>query len=74
MLAVPTIQVRLTSLAKDAPTLMGALNLAGLLIVMLVRRYEFTSIWCAYAAVVSVVIYFFFRKTRPTRPAGYATA
>lgn len=30
MLAVPTIQVRLTDAAPDAPTLMGALNLASL--------------------------------------------
>jgi hypothetical protein len=44
---------------------------AGLLVVMLVRRYEFTSIWCAYAAVVSIVIYFFFRRSREDRPADY---
>jgi predicted MFS family arabinose efflux permease len=30
MFAIPTIQVRLTTLAPDAPTLMGALNLAAL--------------------------------------------
>ena len=54
--------------------LLGGLNLAGLLIVMLVRRYEFTSIWCAYAAVVSVVIYFFFRRSRSSRPVEYAAA
>ncbi|WP_018636501.1 MFS transporter [Parafrankia elaeagni] len=30
MAAIPTIQVRLTGLAPDAPTLMGALNLAAL--------------------------------------------
>jgi Family of unknown function (DUF6629) len=47
------------------------LNLVGLLIVMVVRRLEFTSLWCAYAAVVSVVIYFFFRSSRPRRPANY---
>jgi hypothetical protein len=48
------------------------LNFVGLLIVMVVRRYEFTSLWCAYAAVVSVIIYFFFRRSRPDRPARYA--
>ncbi len=47
------------------------LNLVGLLIVMVVRRLEFTSLWCAYAAVVSVVIYFFFRRSRHRRPAKY---
>jgi len=42
-------------------------NLIGLLIVMMVKRYAFTSIWCAYAAVVSVVIYVFFRRSRAAR-------
>jgi hypothetical protein len=42
----------------------GWLNVIGLLAVMLIRRYEFTSIWCFYAAVVSVILYFFFRKQR----------
>jgi hypothetical protein len=51
--------------------LLAWLNLAGLLVVMEIRRYEFTSLWCAYAAVVSVVIYFFFRRSRPQRPAKY---
>jgi hypothetical protein len=56
------------------PTLviLGGLNLIGLLVVMEVRRYEFTSIWCAYAAVVSVIIYYFFRQSRSDRPAEYA--
>ena len=44
--------------------LLGWANLIGLLIVMLVRRYEFTSLWCAYAAVVSVLIYIFFRRKK----------
>lgn len=30
MTAIPTIQVRLTSLAPESPTLMGAMNLASL--------------------------------------------
>jgi hypothetical protein len=46
-------------------------NLAGLLVVMLVKRYAFTSVWCAYAAVVSVIIYFFFRRTRLRRLENY---
>jgi hypothetical protein len=50
---------------------LGWLNLIGLLVVMLVRRYEFTSIWCAYAAVVSVIIYYFFHRSRSQRPADY---
>ena len=51
---------------------LGAANLAGLLVVMEVRRYAFTSVWCAYAAVVSVMIYFFFRRSRADRPSKYA--
>jgi hypothetical protein len=50
------------------------LNLIGLLVVMEVRRFAFTSIWCAYAAAVSVVIYFFFRRSRESRPARYILA
>jgi hypothetical protein len=42
-------------------------NLIGLLVVMLVKRYAFTSIWCAYAAGVSVIIYVFFRRSREAR-------
>jgi Family of unknown function (DUF6629) len=51
--------------------LLGWLNLIGLLIVMVVKSYAFISIWCAYAAVVSVVIYFFFRRSTSIRPAKY---
>jgi hypothetical protein len=47
-------------------------NLVGLLVVMMVKRYAFTSVWCAYAAVVSVIIYFFFRRTRSRRLARLA--
>ena len=52
--------------------LLAWLNFVGLLVVMVVRRLEFTSLWCAYAALVSVVIYFFFRRSRLDRPANYA--
>jgi hypothetical protein len=51
---------------------LGWYNLIGLLVVSLVKRYAFTSVWCAYAAVVSVIIYFFFRRTRVHRPQHYA--
>ena len=44
--------------------LLGAANLMGLIIVMVVMRYAFTSVWCAYAAVVSSMIYFHFRNDR----------
>jgi hypothetical protein len=48
-------------------------NLIGLLVVILVKRYAFTSVWCAYAAVVSVIIYFFFRRTRMRRATRLVT-
>ena len=56
-----------------ALVLLAWLNFVGLLVVMVVRRYEFTSLWCAYAAVVSVVIYFFFRGSRSDRPSQYGS-
>ncbi len=43
---------------------LGAVNLGGLIVVMLVMRYAFTSVWCAYAAVISAFIYFHLRRRR----------
>jgi hypothetical protein len=50
----------------------GAANLAILLIVMEVKRYAFTSLWCAYAAVASVIILAYFWKSHGERPFVYA--
>ena len=50
----------------------GAANLAILLVVMEVKRYAFTSLWCAYAAVASVIILAYFWKTSGDRPFRYA--
>jgi hypothetical protein len=52
----------------------GAANLAILLVVMAVKRYAFTSLWCAYAAVASVIILAYFWKSRLTRPFKYTEA
>ena len=52
----------------------GAANLAILLIVMAVKRYAFTSLWCAYAAVASVIILAYFWRSKLTRPFKYADA
>ena len=52
--------------------LFGAANLAILLIVMAVKRYAFTSVWCAYAAVASVIILAYFWKSAEERPFKYA--
>ena len=50
----------------------GAANLAILLVVMEVKRYAFTSLWCAYAAVASVIILIYFWKSKAERPFRYA--
>jgi hypothetical protein len=52
----------------------GAANLAILLIVMGVKRYAFTSVWCAYAAVASIIILAYFWKSAPQRPFQYLQA
>jgi hypothetical protein len=52
--------------------LFGAANVMILLIVMAVKRYAFTSVWCAYAAVASVIILVYFWKSRKLRPFQYA--
>jgi hypothetical protein len=53
---------------------LGWLNLTGLIVVILIKSYAFTSLWCAYAAAVSVIIYFFFRRSYLQRPASYPLA
>ena len=50
----------------------GAANLAILLTVMVYKRYAFTSLWCAYAAVASVIILAYFWKSHEDRPFLYA--
>ena len=52
----------------------GAANLAILLVVMAVKRYAFTSLWCAYAAAASVIILAYFWRSRLTRPFRYGEA
>jgi len=50
----------------------GAANLAILLVVMEFKRYAFTSLWCAYAAVASVIILAYFWRSSGDRPFLYA--
>ncbi len=52
----------------------GWANLLILLVTMAVKRYAFTSVWCAYAAVASVIILVSFWRSRGDRPYGYARA
>jgi hypothetical protein len=55
-----------------AMVVFGAANLVILLTVMAVKRYAFTSLWCAYAAVASVIILVYFWRTSSSRPLLYA--
>src|SRR5271156_2165386 len=58
------------SKVKDM-VLFGVANLVILLVVMAVKRYAFTSLWCAYAAIASVIILAYFWKSSPSRPLRY---
>ena len=51
--------------------LFGVANLIALLATMAVKRYAFTSVWCAYAAIASVIILGYFWKTEAWRPFHY---
>jgi hypothetical protein len=55
-----------------AMVIFGAANLAILLVVMAVKRYAFTSLWCAYAAVASLTILVYFWRGAEGRPLRYA--
>jgi hypothetical protein len=63
----------LFSKIKDM-VLFGIANVVILLVVMGVKRYAFTSVWCAYAAVASVIILAYFWKSHATRPFRYLEA
>jgi hypothetical protein len=52
--------------------LFGIANMVILLTVMEVKRYAFTSLWCAYAAVASLIILAYFWKSSKIRPLHYA--
>jgi hypothetical protein len=55
-----------------AMIIFGAANLMILLVVMEFKRYAFTSLWCAYAAVASLIILFYFWRSSGARPFLYA--
>jgi hypothetical protein len=50
----------------------GAANLAILLVVWAVKQYAFTSLWCAYAAIASLIIVVYFWRSSEDRPFSYA--
>jgi len=55
-----------------AMVMFGAANLIIVLAVTAVKRYAFTSLWCAYAAIASVIILAYFWKSHADRPFRYA--
>ena len=55
-----------------AMVIFGAVNLMILLVVMEVKRYAFTSLWCAYAAIASLIILVYFWRSSSHRPFLYA--
>ncbi len=59
--------------SKIKPMVMfGAANLVILLIVIAIKRYAFTSVWCAYAALASLIILVYFWRSHEERPFRYA--
>jgi|SRR5271154_6820345 hypothetical protein len=50
----------------------GVANLVILLTVMAFKRYAFTSLWCAYAAIASLIILAYFWRSAEDRPFVYA--
>jgi hypothetical protein len=50
----------------------GVANLTILLIVLAFKRYAYTSLWCAYAAIASVIVLVYFWRSRRDRPFPYA--
>lgn len=55
-----------------AMVILGTANLAILLAVTAVKRYAFTSVWCAYAAIASVIVLVYFWTSSEERPLLYA--
>ena len=52
----------------------GVANLAILLAVDAIKHYAFTSVWCAYAAVASIIILVYFWRSHRQRPFAYSHA
>ena len=61
----------LSSLARVR--LFGALSLGGMLVVLAVRAYALTSIWCLYVAVLSVMIWWVVRREQAAVARGTLT-
>jgi hypothetical protein len=59
-------------MGHPAMVVFGTANLAILPIVTAVKRYAFTSVWCAYAAVASAIVLVYFWRSSGERPLLYA--
>jgi hypothetical protein len=55
-----------------AMVIFGAANLVILLVVAAVKQYAFTSVWCAYAALASLIVLVYFWRSSGQRPLLYA--
>jgi hypothetical protein len=55
-----------------AMVLFGAGNLVIFLVVLAYKSYAFTSLWCAYASIASVIILAYFWRSSGDRPLRYA--
>ena len=55
-----------------AMVIFGAANLVILLVVCAVKQYAFTSVWCAYAALASLIVLIYFWTSSQERPLPYA--
>ncbi|MEO6798635.1 MAG: DUF6629 family protein [Rhodanobacter sp.] len=49
---------------------LGAVNLVGVVLTIWFKQYAFTSVWCAYAAVVSMLVYVHFSRRRRSEQRG----
>ena len=70
---VATCGSLLFSKIKDM-VVFGVVNIVILVIVYIFKSYAFTSLWCAYAAVASVIILAYFWKSHRERPFQYVEA
>jgi hypothetical protein len=57
-----------------AMVIFGAANLVILLVVAAIKQYAFTSVWCAYAALASMIVLVYFWRSSRHRPLRYALA
>jgi DHA1 family inner membrane transport protein len=78
MVAIPTIQVRLTQAAPDAPTLMGAMNLAALNVANAIGAWAggqsiahgnalLSAVWAGFALTLAGLVLFLLVLPRPAK-------